>query len=44
MAWDHYNPPLPIFSKQFSNNFGNLLFLVVFNFQGHFEDLNEVFS
>jgi hypothetical protein len=33
----------PTGSKQFSGNFGNLLFLAGFNFQGHFEGLNEVF-
>jgi hypothetical protein len=38
------HPPFPTHSKQFSSNFGNLLFLAVFNFQGHFEDLNESFS
>jgi hypothetical protein len=38
------HPPLPTGSKQFSGNFGNLLFLAVFNFQGHFEGLNEGFS
>jgi hypothetical protein len=37
------HPPLPTGSKQFSHNFGNLLFLAVFNFRGHFEGLNEVF-
>jgi hypothetical protein len=37
------HPPLPTGSKQFSDNFGNLLFLAVFNFQGHFEGLNEGF-
>jgi hypothetical protein len=37
-------PPFPTHSKQFSGNFGNLLFLVVFNFWGHFEGLNEGFS
>ena len=26
------HPPLPTGSKQFSDNFGNLLFLAVFNF------------
>jgi hypothetical protein len=36
-------PPFPTSSKQFSGNFGNLLFLAVFNFQGHFEGLNEGF-
>jgi hypothetical protein len=35
--------PLPTGSKQFSDNFGNLLFLAVFNFRGHFEGLNEGF-
>ena len=33
--------PFPTCSKQFS---GNLLFLAVFNFRGHFEGLNEYFS
>jgi hypothetical protein len=37
------HPPFPTGSKQFSGNFGNLLFLAVFNFQGHFEALNDVF-
>jgi hypothetical protein len=37
------HPPLPTVSKQFYDNFGNLLFLVVFNFWGHFEGLNEGF-
>ena len=37
------HPPLPTGSKQFSDNFGNLLFLAVFNFRGHFEGLNEGF-
>jgi hypothetical protein len=37
------HPPFPTGSKQFSSNFGNLLFLAVFNFQGHFEGLNEGF-
>jgi hypothetical protein len=36
-------PPFPTRSKQFYGNFGNLLFLAVFNFQGHFEGLNEGF-
>ena len=31
-------------SKQFSGKFGNLLFLAVFNFRGHFEGRNEGFS
>jgi hypothetical protein len=38
------HPPFPTGSKQFSGNFGNLLFLAVFNFQGHFEALNDVFG
>jgi len=38
------HPPFPTGSKQFSSNFGNLLFLAVFNFWGHFEGLNEDFS
>jgi hypothetical protein len=38
------HPPCPTGSKQFSGNFGNLLFLAVFNFWGHFEGLNEGFS
>jgi hypothetical protein len=37
------HPPFPTRSKQFSGNFGNLLFLAVFNFRGHFEGLNEGF-
>jgi hypothetical protein len=37
------HPPFPTGSKQFSGNFGNLLFLAVFNLWGHFEGLNEVF-
>jgi hypothetical protein len=37
------HPPFPNGSKQFSGHFGNLLFLVGFNFWGHFEGLNEVF-
>jgi hypothetical protein len=36
-------PPFPTSSKQFSGNFGNFLFLAVFNFRGHFEGLNEGF-
>jgi hypothetical protein len=39
---DH--PPFPTGSKQFSVNFGNLLFLAVFNLWGHFEALNDVFG
>ena len=35
------HPPFSTSSKQFSCNFGNLLFLGVFNFRGHFEGLNE---
>jgi hypothetical protein len=38
------HPPFSTSSKQFSDNFGNLLFLAVFNFRGHFEGLNEGFS
>jgi hypothetical protein len=38
------HPHFPTGSKQFSSNFGNLLFLAGFNFRGHFEGLNEVFS
>jgi uncharacterized protein YaaR (DUF327 family) len=38
------HPPFPTGSKQFSGNFGNLLFLAVFNFGGQFEGLNDVFS
>jgi hypothetical protein len=38
------HPPSPTGSKQFSGNFGNLLFLAVFNFGGQFEGLNDVFS
>jgi hypothetical protein len=38
------HPPFPTGSKQLSGNFGNLLFLAGFNFQGHFEGLNEGFS
>jgi hypothetical protein len=38
------HPPFPTGSKQFSGNFGNLLFLAGFNFWGHFEGLNEGFS
>jgi hypothetical protein len=37
------HPTFPTGSKQFSGNFGNLLFLAVFNFRGHFEGLNEGF-
>jgi hypothetical protein len=38
------HPPFPTGSKQFSGNFGNLLFLAVFNFRGHFEALNDIFG
>jgi hypothetical protein len=38
------HPPFPTGSKLFSSTFGNLLFLAVFNFQRHFEGLNEGFS
>ena len=40
------HPPFPTGSKQFSINFGNLLFLAVFwvvNFRSRFEALNDVF-
>jgi hypothetical protein len=37
------HPPFSTASKQFSCNFGNLLFLAGFNFRGHFEGLNEGF-
>jgi hypothetical protein len=37
------HPPFLTGSKQLYGNFGNLLFLVGFNFQGHFESLNEGF-
>jgi hypothetical protein len=37
------HPPFPTGSKQFSGNFGNLLFLAVLNLWGHFEGLNEGF-
>jgi hypothetical protein len=37
------HPPFLNGSKQFSSNFGNLLFLVVFNFRDHFEGPNEGF-
>jgi hypothetical protein len=36
-------PPFPMGSKQFFGNFGNLVFLAVFNFRGHFEALNDIF-
>ena len=36
-------PPSPIDPKHVSGNFGNLLFLAVFIFWGHFEALNDVF-
>jgi hypothetical protein len=38
------HPPFPTGSKHFSGNFGNLLFLAIFNFLGQFEGLNNVFS
>jgi hypothetical protein len=37
------HPPSPTGPKHVSGNFGNLLFLAVFNFSGHFEALNDVF-
>jgi hypothetical protein len=36
-------PPFPTGSKQFSGNFGNLLFLAVFHLRSCFEALNDVF-
>jgi hypothetical protein len=38
------HPPFPTHWKYFSSNFGNLLFLAIFNFRGHLEGLNEGFS
>jgi hypothetical protein len=38
------HPTFPTVSKQLSGNFDNLLFLGGFNFQDHFEGLNEGFS
>jgi hypothetical protein len=38
------HPPFPTGSKQFSGNFGKLLFLAGFSFRGHFEGPNEGFS
>jgi hypothetical protein len=38
------HPPFPTGSKQFSGNFGNLLFLAGFNFRGHFEGLNSPYA
>jgi hypothetical protein len=37
------HPPSPTGPKHVFGNFGNLLFLAVFNFWGHFEALNDVF-
>jgi hypothetical protein len=37
------HPPSPTSPKHVFGNFGNLLFLAVFNFRGHFEALNDVF-
>jgi hypothetical protein len=37
------HPPFPTGSKQFSGNFGNLLFLGVFYFWSRFEAPNDVF-
>jgi hypothetical protein len=40
------HPPFPTGSKQFSGNFGNLLFLAVFRvlkLRSHFEALNDFF-
>jgi hypothetical protein len=36
-------PYFPTISKQFSSNFGNLLFLAVFHFRSRFEALNDIF-
>ena len=36
------HPPFPTGSKQFSGNFGNLLFLAGFKFHGHFKGPNEI--
>jgi hypothetical protein len=36
-------PPYPIGPKHIFDHFGNLLFLSVFNFWGHFEALDDVF-
>jgi hypothetical protein len=38
------HPPFSTGPKQFFDNFGNLLFLAVFNFRGQFEGPNEGFS
>jgi hypothetical protein len=38
------HPPSPTGPKHVFGNFGNLLFLVVFNFWGHFEALNDFFE
>jgi hypothetical protein len=38
------HPPFTNGSKEFSDKFGNLLFLAGFNFRGHFECPNEGFS
>jgi hypothetical protein len=37
------HPLSPADPKHVYGNFGNLLFLAFFNFQGHFEALNVVF-
>jgi hypothetical protein len=37
------HPPSLTSPKHVSGNFGNLLFLAIFNFRGHFEALNDVF-
>jgi hypothetical protein len=37
------HPPSPTAPKHVFSNFGNLLYLAVFNFRGHFEALNDVF-
>jgi hypothetical protein len=38
------HPPYPTGPKHVSGNFGNLLFLAVFNFRGNFEALNDIFG
>jgi hypothetical protein len=37
------HPPSLTGPKHVYDNFGNLLFLAVLNFRGHFEALNDVF-
>jgi hypothetical protein len=38
------HPPFSTRSKHYFGNFGNLVFLEVFNFWGQFEGLNKIFS